>query len=80
MYNLKALHESLRKNKELLEKQDFQDWLNSYYDENLKVYEKCNMICDELIYISKINGYEINNKNKFKNEIASYLYYNNAEC
>ena len=80
MNNLKQLHISLRENKKINMEKDFQEWLNSDYDEKFKVYEKCNIICDDLIYISKINGYEINNKKKFKNEIASYLYYNNAKC
>ena len=80
MNNLKQLHISLRENRKINIQQDFQEWLNSYYDEEFKVYEKCNIICNELIYICKMNGYEINNKNKFKNEIASYLYYNNAMC
>jgi hypothetical protein len=80
MNNLQKLYASLQENRKINEKNDFQDWLNSYYDENITVYEKCNEICKSLILICKKNGYEINNEKQFKNEIASYLYYNNAMC
>jgi len=80
MNNLQRLHASLRENRKINNKNDFQNWLNSYYDENIKVYEKCHQICKDLILMCKQNGYEINNEKQFKNEIASYLYYNNAMC
>ena len=80
MNNLQRLHASLRENMKINNKNDFQYWLNSYYDENIKVYEKCDEICKNLILMCKQNGYEINNENQFKNEMASYLYYNNAMC
>ena len=78
MNNLQKLHASLRENKKINELNNFQEWLYSDYDKNIKVYEKCHEICTDLILICKQNGYEINNKKQFKNEIASYLYYNNA--
>lgn len=80
MDNLQNLHAALREDRKMQEINDFQDWLNSYYNQDKKMYEKCHEICNQLILMCKQNGYEINNVKQFKNEIVSYLYYNNAMC
>ena len=78
MNNLQKLHASLRENRKIQEINDFHEWLNSYYNQDITIDEKCHQICNQLILMCKQNGYEINNVKQFKNEIASYLYYNNA--
>lgn len=80
MNNLQKLHASLREDRKIQEINDFHEWLNSYYNQDITIDEKCHEICNKLILMCKQNGYEINNVKQFKNEIVSYLYYNNAMC
>ena len=65
--NLKILYKKQKNDK-------FNEWLNKCVDCNLFNKDVVNEFIIEITNLLKKKGYEINDKNQFKNSIATYIY------
>ena len=76
--NMKRLQEKLKKNRYDNNNNKFKEWLNkdSHYKKNEDI------INDMIEDISKlfINKYEFDNFKQFKDELATYIYYNSHDA
>jgi hypothetical protein len=65
--NLKRLYKKQKNDK-------FNEWLNKCVDSDLFNKDVVNEFIIEITNLLKKKGYEINDKNQFKNAIATYIY------
>ena len=66
-YNLKKLYKKQKNDK-------FKEWLNKRVDCELFNKDVVNEFIIEIANLLKTKGYQINDENQFKNEIATYIY------
>tara|TARA_X000000368_G_scaffold186352_1_gene147113 strand:- start:689 stop:931 length:243 start_codon:yes stop_codon:yes gene_type:complete len=52
----------------------FQEWLNSYNEDNIPVKYIIEKMCIEVIESIKDNNMKISNEKQLKNEIATFIY------
>lgn len=73
--NEKRLYEKLRKNREYYAKKDFAIWLNKEVEKGITNENIIQNMINDINNLVK-NEYEIENFKAFKDNIASFIYYN----
>jgi hypothetical protein len=74
----KNLFRSLRKNRLERKNQRFQDWLDFYIEQdNLCIRDIIANMNKKIVEVVNANGFKLNNE--FKDEVASYIYYQSKE-
>ena len=71
------IYEAKRKFAEERRRAKFQEWLNTYTEKDITVYEIINNLCREVFKTINDSGNTISNEKILRDEIASFIY---KEC
>ena len=72
--NYKQVLIDIENNKKKFKQEKFNQWINSYSEDNIPIKKIIQKICSDVIESVQKNNLQISNEKQLKNEIATFIY------